>query len=140
MGVSLDRYEIAASTIALARSPRMGAAWWALAIAVTSGTNLLDFLAAARPGAATSAAFAVAAVIRLALVFWLSYALIRQLAGEARPAAPTAAFGRFALFQLGMVVLLGGAVGLVGRVFGLGADGAPPESPPSWSSPPPICC
>jgi hypothetical protein len=118
-----DFGSVARAMAAEVKSPRMGAGWWLLAIAIASGTNLLDFLAAPRGGAAPGALFAIAAFIRVALVFWLTYALIRRMAGLAEPGRITVAFGRFVLFQIGLVVLVGAVTGLATRALGLSADG-----------------
>lgn len=84
----------------------MGGGWWLIAIAITSGTNLLDFFAAAQPDAARTSFFAVAALIRIVAVFWLGYALLRRLADVPAPWKPTLALGRFALFGLGIIVAM----------------------------------
>jgi hypothetical protein len=102
----------------------LGAGWWLLAAAITSGTNLLDFFAAAQPDAARSLLFVAAALVRALLVFWLAYALIRRMAGTAEPMKPTFAFLRFALFMLGTVFVLGAATGLGTVITGAPADSA----------------
>lgn len=108
------------SMLALART--LSPAWWLIAIAVTGGTNLLDFFAAAQPGARTSPLFAAAAIVRIALVFWISYALIRRLAGHDAPARITMAFARFSLLAFAQVVLLG-SMAAVARLL-IGPDGS----------------
>jgi hypothetical protein len=119
-----DRYHVARAMIASLRSPSMSPGWWLLAIAVTSSTNLLDFFAAPKAGQQIGGAFAFAALVRVALVFWLSYALIRRLAGTDRPTAITPALARFVAFQIGMLVLFGAITGFVSRVLGVEMGGA----------------
>ncbi|MFN3943450.1 MAG: hypothetical protein ACK4K7_00805 [Allosphingosinicella sp.] len=96
---------------------RMGRGWWIVAFAVTAGTNLIDFFVIAAGGAATPA-FTAAVAVRVVLVFWLGYALTRRLAGVERPAAPTAALGRYALFMIGVTVLMGAMTGLATLIVG----------------------
>jgi hypothetical protein len=119
-----DRYHVARAMIASLRSPSMSVGWWLLVVAITSCTNLLDFFAAPKAGQTIGGAFAFAALIRVALVFWLSYALIRRLAGTDRPAAVTPALARFVGFQIGMLVLFGAITGFVSRVLGVEMGGA----------------
>lgn len=114
MTSSIGKAGAARSMLALARS--LSAGWWLLIIAVTSLTNLLDFLAAAQPDAARSPQFAAAALIRVALVFWVSYALIRRLGDHAAPMRLSPAFARFVLLafaQLALVALAAGAARLI---------------------------
>src|SRR3712207_6613219 len=92
--------DVLGGMLALLRLPHMTTAWWLLAIAITGGTNLLDFIAAAQPDAGRTPLFAVAALLRVGLVFWLGYAVIRHFAGEPSPMKITAAFFRFALFMI----------------------------------------
>jgi hypothetical protein len=90
---------------------RMGPGWWIVAVAVTAGTNLIDFFVVAAGGGATPA-FIAAALVRVGLVFWLGYALTRRLAGVERPAAPTMALARYALFMLAVAIAMGVLTGL----------------------------
>ncbi|MFW2831017.1 hypothetical protein [Sphingomonas sp. ID0503] len=58
---------------------RLGLGWWIAALAVTIGTNILDFLTAPRPGEELTAAFIPAALVRVVLVFWIGYLLVRRM-------------------------------------------------------------
>lgn len=62
----------------------------------TIGSNLLDLAA---PGG-TIVADIVAAIIQIAITFWASYAVQRQLAGSSRPFRPGVAMVRFGLLQI----------------------------------------
>ena len=95
--------------------------WWLLAAAIAAGTNALDFLAASEPDAKRSAFFAVAVVLRVALIFWLAYALLRKLAGAERPMRIGMPFLRLTLFMIATVVVLG----VVGALGALARDGDP---------------
>jgi hypothetical protein len=66
----------------------------------TIGSNLLDLAA---PGATVLAGF-VAAIIQIAITFWASYAVQRQLAGSTRPFRPSAAMARFGVLQILLLV------------------------------------
>lgn len=82
--------------------------WWLLTIAITVGTNALDFFAAAegtKPG--QSPAFIVSAIVRALLVFWLGYALLRRIAGVERPGRIGMPFLRVTLFTFGFLMLMG---------------------------------
>jgi hypothetical protein len=92
------------ATIAVART--LDARGWAMLLAVTIGTNLIDFAVVA-PGERPGAAFAAAAFLRVALVFWIAYALLRRLAGVPEAERITPAFFRLALLQIGLAVLAG---------------------------------
>jgi hypothetical protein len=96
---------------------RMGPGWWIVAVAVTAGTNLIDFFVVAAGGGATPA-FIAAALVRVGLVFWLGYALTRRLAGVERPAAPTMALARYALFMLAVAIAMGVLTGLATLIAG----------------------
>lgn len=102
----------------LAGAKSLPAGWWLLVVAITAGTNALDFFAAQDPDARRSAFFAVAAAIRVLLVFGLAYALLRRLA-DARPALR---FGmtmlRTFLFMVGTVALLAGSAALAALITG----------------------
>lgn len=89
------------------RGSGMTAPWWLLTIGITSGTNLLDFFAATQPDALTSLFFLFAVVVRILLVFWLAYALLRRLGGLAAPLRIGAPFFRFALFAICTIALIG---------------------------------
>lgn len=105
---------VVAEVYAALRAPAMTPGWWALLVAVTAGTNLADLFAATQPGARTSAAFALAALVRVLLVFWIGYALLRRLGGVARPLKVTGALFRYALFGIGLIALLAGCSLLAG--------------------------
>ena len=84
-------------------------AWpiWLLVLAVTAGTNALDFLAAPPPGERPDAAFAAAAAVRVGLVLWLGYFLVRRFAGTARPGRIGMPFFRFTLYSLAVAAVMG---------------------------------
>jgi hypothetical protein len=83
----------------------IGPGWWLLAVAVTTGTDILDFVTLPRPEAHSGAALAVAVLLRVALLFWAGYALLRRLAGRRHPMRLTPGIGRFALFTLAMLIV-----------------------------------
>jgi hypothetical protein len=101
---------------------RMNVGWWLFVLAITAGTNALDFMAAAQPDAARSATFAVAALIRILLVFWIGFAILRRLAGPDGLSRAGMPFLRFSLFMIVMVALLAAATGLAVKLTGAGAD------------------
>lgn len=85
---------------ALQLLPRLSAPFVVALLAVTIGTNLLDFAtlpaAAARPGAS----FALAALVRVALVFWISFVVQRRLIDPAAGLGPGRAIWPFVLLQI----------------------------------------
>jgi hypothetical protein len=85
----------------------IGWPWWLIALGITSFTNLADFLSGPGSGGAHSPQFLAAAVARIALVVWLAYALIRKMAGLARPATLELGLLRFFLFNVANGLLLG---------------------------------
>lgn len=95
--------------------------WWLLAAAITSGTNTLDFVAAAEPDGKRSAFFAAAAALRIALIFWLAYALLRKLAGAERPMRIGMPFLRLSLYMIATIVVVAAA----GALGAFASDGDP---------------
>jgi hypothetical protein len=91
----------------IATATRLDGTSWLILLAVTVGTNLLDFAAVPSAGGRPGLGFLLAALLRVALVFWVSYTLLRRLAGTARPHAVTIAFWRLALLQLAMLIVVG---------------------------------
>jgi len=92
---------------------------WLVAICVTVGTDLLDFLEAPVKGVRPGPGFVVAAIIRVMLVFALSYFVIRRMANVDRPYRLRPGFVRYVLFTLAMAALFGLLLRLVTL---LGAD------------------
>lgn len=82
---------------------------WMLAAAIAIGTNLSDFAVVPAPGEPPRAAFFVAVAARVALVFWISFALPRRIAGVARPYAVTRGFWPFALLLFLLMIGSGAA-------------------------------
>ncbi|AGH50109.1 MULTISPECIES: hypothetical protein [Sphingomonas] len=95
------------AVIAHLKPPHMTADIWLIALAITTGTNLIDFATKPQPGE-MSGAFIAAAAIRVIAVFWLAYAVIRRIAGVPRPFAPGAPLARY----LGVTILLAIGFGL----------------------------
>ncbi len=93
--------------IALVTPSMLGVTAWSALAAVTIGTNLLDFLAMPAPGVAPGATFLLASFVRVAAIFYAGYALLRLMAGVARPLAPGWAFARYAALALVLLVAFG---------------------------------
>jgi cytochrome b len=93
------------ATIAVARTIRPVPL--AALLAATVGTNLLDFATIPAVGTRPDAGFALAAIVRIVAVFWVSYAVQRHLAGGAQPFRPSLALGRFVLLQLALLIGFG---------------------------------
>lgn len=104
--------ETIAATLALLRPPAMTPPWWIAVVAVTALTNLADFFTAPAGGARLGIGFALAALARVLLVFWVAYALTRQQAGAEAPATIRTGFWRFAALSLALVL----PAGLAARV------------------------
>jgi hypothetical protein len=106
-----------------ARAKGLPVSWWLLVVAITAGTNALDFFAAAGPDAKRSLPFILSALVRVLLVFWLGYALLRKLARERAPMRIGMPFLRVVLFMLGTAALMAAATGI-----GAKAGGGDPRS------------
>jgi hypothetical protein len=91
----------------LVRAGTLGISDWSMLLAVTIGTNLLDFAAVAPPGGRSGPMFLLAAALRVVLVFWIIYVLLRRLTGTARPFRIDSGFWRLALLQLGLLIFAG---------------------------------
>ncbi|SNS61404.1 hypothetical protein SAMN06295912_11079 [Sphingomonas laterariae] len=92
---------------------------WLIALAVTTGTNLLTFATVPAAGERPTAGFIVMAVVRVVAVLWLAYALIRRIAGVPRPFAPGWPLLRFA----GLMLVLAAGFGLFSRLADVAAGG-----------------
>jgi hypothetical protein len=82
--------------------------WWLLVVLVAGGTNALDFLALDLEDR-RSAQFAAAAAVRFFLICWLLYALLRRLAGVARPMRIGMGYLKIILFMIGLMVIASAA-------------------------------
>lgn len=114
-----------------ARAWALPLSWWLPTIAITGGTNLLDAFTATGSGGKRNAAFAIAALIRVLLAFWITYALLRRLAGEKAPMRIGLPFLKSVLFLLASALVLGmgaaaarAAVGDIRSVRGLAVNWA----------------
>ena len=77
---------------------------WMLTVASTIGTNLLDFWALPPPGNRPGPAFVVAAAVRVGLVCWISYALLRRIAGTPAALRITRALWPYSALLLALLV------------------------------------
>lgn len=73
-------------------------------LAVTIGTNLLDFATIPAAGERPGSAFAISATIRVILVFWISFVVQRRLVDPRAGLGIAVGFWRFVLLQLLFVV------------------------------------
>lgn len=89
------------------RAPVMTAELWLATAFVTIGTNLLDFATVPLPGERPGALFAAAAAVRVLLVFWIGYAVARQMGGAADPWRPRLAFVRYSALSVALLILFG---------------------------------
>ncbi len=89
-------------------------------LVATVGTNLLDFATAPAPGDAIGAGFVAAAFVRIVLVFWIGYAVQRNLSGGAQPLRPAIALARFCALQVVLLVGFGMATKLGAIMQGTG--------------------
>ncbi len=111
-GVATAPTSIGIRRATLATAVSLDKSGWLILLAVTVGTNLIDFAAVPAAGTPPGAAFLLAVLLRIALVFWLVYALLRRLTDTPGPLSVTIAFWRLALLQ--MILLIG--VGLATRL------------------------
>ena len=94
---------MSATTLAkasIALLPRLGGATLVALLAVTIGTNLLDFAMIPAAGQRPGVAFAISAAIRVILVFWISFVVQRRIVDQRAGLGVGAGFWRFVLLQL----------------------------------------
>jgi hypothetical protein len=82
-----------------------GPEYWLLATLATTATNLLDFATLPVPGELPGPAFFAAAVARVLIVFYATFAIQRRMAKVSAPFAAGAPFVRFLLFSLAFAAL-----------------------------------
>ncbi|MBV8685645.1 MAG: hypothetical protein JOZ90_07255 [Alphaproteobacteria bacterium] len=106
-----------------ARAKALPAPWWLLVAAIATGTNAVDFFAAAGPDPKHSLAFILSALVRVLLVFWVGYAVLRRLADVPAPMRVGMPFLRTLLFMLGSAALMALATGIGAKAGGGGPRG-----------------
>jgi hypothetical protein len=96
-----------------------GAEFAMLAAFVTVGTNLIDFATVPAPGEGVTSPFVAAAIIRVLAVFYVTYIILRRMAGTAAPFRPGAALLRFFLVSIIGAILFGLITGGGARLAGM---------------------
>jgi len=96
----------------------MGRDAWAALLLVTIGTNALDFATAPVAGARPGLAFGLSACVRVALVFWITYAVQRRVLGQERAFRIERPFWPFLLLQFGFAVGLAMLTAILMRATG----------------------
>ena len=109
------------------KPPYVPAEMWLAALAVTTGTNLMDFAVTPLVGQGGNAPLIVAAVLRVIAIFWIAFAVVRRMAGVARPFAP----GMPLLRYLALTLVLAIGFGLFAQIANVAA-GAEAEMADAW--------
>lgn len=115
------------AVIAHLKPPFVAVEMWLAALAVTTATNLIDFAVMPMVGQGGNAPLIIAAVARVVAIFWVGFAIVRRMAGVARPFAMGMPLARY----LALTLLLGIGFGLFSQIASVAA-GAEAEMADIW--------